>query len=91
MNHVMFDSGQEQGDFLPNNVQTGSGARCYSMGNGGFARWVKRLELEVDHSPLSSVQAKNEWSYIFTPAICLYGMHGDKCFFCLNVCVSVLF
>jgi len=28
---------------------------------------VKRPELDVDHSPPSSDEVKNEWSYKFTP------------------------
>jgi hypothetical protein len=33
---------------------------------------LKRRGIEVDHSPLSSTEVKNEWSYKWPPAIRLY-------------------
>jgi len=33
----------------------------------GSLPWAKRLVREVDHSPLSSAEVKNEWSYTSTP------------------------
>jgi hypothetical protein len=33
---------------------------------------------EVDHSPPSSAEVKNEWSCISTPFICLHGMDRDN-------------
>jgi hypothetical protein len=35
---------------------------------------VKRPEFEADHSPLSSAEVKNAWSYISTPPIRLHGV-----------------
>ena len=32
---------------------------------------------EVDHSPPSSVEVKNEWSYTSVPSIYLYGLDRD--------------
>jgi hypothetical protein len=37
---------------------------------GSFPR-VKRPELEVDHSPLSKAEAKNEWNYTFVSSTVL--------------------
>jgi hypothetical protein len=34
-------------------------------------RWLGR---EADHSPPSSAEAKNSWSYTSTPRICLHGV-----------------
>jgi len=33
---------------------------------------------EVDHSPASSAEVKNEWSYTFTVCIWLNGMYRDN-------------
>jgi len=33
---------------------------------------------EVNHSPPSSAEVKNEWSYTFAPPVCLYGLNRDK-------------
>jgi len=41
------------------------------MGTGGAFLEVKRPEREADHSPPSSVEVQNEWSYNSTPPICL--------------------
>ena len=38
-----------------------------------------------DHSPLSSVKVKNEWSYTSTPLVCLHGMDRDLTFFLMNL------
>jgi hypothetical protein len=35
---------------------------------------VKRPGREADHSPPSSAEVKNTWSYISTPPICLHGV-----------------
>jgi hypothetical protein len=34
---------------------------------------VKRLGCEIDRSPPSSAEVKNEWGYTHTPPICLHG------------------
>ena len=38
---------------------------------------VKRPGRESDHSPPSSIEINNEWSYTSTPAICLHGENKD--------------
>jgi hypothetical protein len=35
---------------------------------------VKRPEREADHSPPSSAEVKDAWSYTTTPPICLHGV-----------------
>jgi hypothetical protein len=35
---------------------------------------VKRPGHEADHSPLSSAEVKNAWSYMSTPPICLHSV-----------------
>jgi len=35
---------------------------------------VKQLGYEADHSPPSSSEVKNVWSYIATPPVCFSGM-----------------
>jgi hypothetical protein len=54
---------------LHHRVQTGSGAHpaSYSMGNRALFLWVKRPEREADHSPPSSAEVNNAWSYTSTP------------------------
>jgi hypothetical protein len=54
---------------LHHKVQTGSGAHSasYTKGSRGLSLGVKRLELEADHSPPSSAEIKNAWSYTSTP------------------------
>jgi hypothetical protein len=32
---------------------------------------------EVDHSPSSGAEVKNEWNYTSVPSICLYGVDRD--------------
>jgi hypothetical protein len=58
------------GKFYPHHrVQNGSGAHpaSYSVGTGGSFHVVKRPGREADHSPPSSAEVKNVWSYISTP------------------------
>jgi hypothetical protein len=54
---------------LHHSVQNGSGAHpaSYPMSARGFSLRVKRPGREADHSPLSSAEVKNEWSYTSTP------------------------
>jgi hypothetical protein len=49
-------------------VQTGSGAQpaSYPMCTKGSFLGLKRLGREVDRSPQSSAEVKNEWSYTYT-------------------------
>jgi hypothetical protein len=48
-------------------IQNGSGAHpaSYPMGTKGFSLGVKRPGREADHSPPSSAEVKNDWSYTF--------------------------
>jgi hypothetical protein len=41
----------------------------YPMGTGGSFPGVKRPGREADHSPPSSAEVKNSWSYTSTPPI----------------------
>jgi hypothetical protein len=71
-----FDSRQEP-DFSPcHRVLTGSGAHpaSYPLGTGGLSLVVEHPRHEADHSPPSSAEVKNSWSYTSTPRICLHGM-----------------
>jgi len=56
--------------FLRHRVQTGSGAHSSScaVSIGVFPPGVMRSGREVDHSPPSSAEVKNTWSYTFTPS-----------------------
>jgi hypothetical protein len=51
---------------LLHHVQTSSGAQAafYPVGKGGKA----------DHSPPSSAEVKNAWTFTFTPPVCLHGV-----------------
>jgi hypothetical protein len=49
---------------LHHRVQTGSGAQPYSYTMGTRVKWPGR---EADHSPPSSAEVKNAWSYTSTP------------------------
>jgi hypothetical protein len=57
-------------------VQTGAGAHpsSYLIGTRGTFPGVKRPGREADHSPPSSVEVKNAWSYTSTPSIRLHGV-----------------
>jgi hypothetical protein len=54
---------------LHHRIQNGSGAHpaSYPMGTRGFSLGVKRPERKADHSPPSSAEVKNAWSYTSTP------------------------
>jgi hypothetical protein len=41
---------------------------------GALSLGVKRLGYEADHSPPSSAEVNNAWSYAFTPPIRLHGV-----------------
>jgi hypothetical protein len=65
-----FESRQGLGIFLFVTVtRTALGpTQPLSIGYHGLFTWgVKRLGRETDHSPPSSAEAKNEWSYTSTP------------------------
>jgi hypothetical protein len=66
----------DEGNFKTDGVQTGSGSQpspiewvpcVFSLG-------VKRPGGEADHSPPSSADVKNAWSYTSTPPVCLHGV-----------------
>jgi hypothetical protein len=42
-----------------------------------FPQGTKRLASEVDHSPPSSVEVKNGWSYTYIPPLCLRYVEND--------------
>jgi hypothetical protein len=71
---VRFPAGAVNFSLL-HRVQTGSGAypSSYPMGTRVSFSGVKRPEREIDHSPPSSAEVKNAWSYTSTP-ICLLGV-----------------
>jgi len=48
-------------------------------------REIKRPGREVDHSPPSSADVKNEWSPASAPTICLHGLYMDFYIFFLLV------
>jgi hypothetical protein len=58
---------------LRHRVQIGSGAHQVSVVLSA-GRDVKRPELEADHSPPSTAEVKNAWSYTSTPPVCLHGV-----------------
>jgi hypothetical protein len=57
-------------------VQNGSGAHpaSYPIGTRGSFPKGKVARREADHSPPSSAEVKNAWSYTSIPLICLHGM-----------------
>jgi hypothetical protein len=57
------------GFFLRRNVPIDSGAHTvsYTMGTGVVSSEAKRLGRETNHSPPSSAEIKNAWSYTSTP------------------------
>jgi hypothetical protein len=52
-----------------------------------FPRRVKWSQCESDHSPPSSVEVKNEWSYTSTDPIDVYGVYKDVTF-CVLLIIS---
>jgi hypothetical protein len=61
---------------LHHRFQTVSGAypASYSMGTRGSFPGVKRPGREANHSPPSTAEVKNAWSYTSTLPICLQGV-----------------
>jgi len=61
---------------LHHRVQTDSGAHpvSYPMGKRGSLLWVKAAGGEADHSPTSSAEVKDAWSYTSIPLISLYSV-----------------
>jgi len=56
--------------------------------NGTGVRWVGR---DIDHSPSSSAEVKNEWSYTSTSPICLHGMDRENFNFYLKFITVAVF
>jgi hypothetical protein len=72
---VRFPAGA--GNFsLHHRVQNGSGAHQPPIQwvPGALSLGVKRPRREADHSPPSSAEVKNAWSYTSTPPIRLHGV-----------------
>jgi hypothetical protein len=59
---------------LHHHVQTGSGAHSasYPMGTRALSLGIQRPGREADHTPTSSAEVKNAWSYTSTPPISLH-------------------
>jgi hypothetical protein len=51
------------------------------MGLGVLFREVKRQGREFDPSSPSRVEAKNEWSYVYTPTVCHRDLDRDRLIF----------
>ena len=51
--------------------------------NGYYGYWVgiKQLRCDMNLSPPSSAEVKNEWSYTSASCICLKGVDRDSCIF----------
>ena len=62
------------------NFQTGSGAHppSYLMKTGGFPRAKKLPRRAFNFSPPFRAMVRNEWSYISTPPICIYGADREN-------------
>jgi hypothetical protein len=75
VSRVRFPAGAENFS-LHQRVQNGSGAHpaSYPMGTRGSFPGVKWPEREADHSPPSTAEVKNAWSYTSTPSIRLHGV-----------------
>jgi hypothetical protein len=61
-------------------VQTCSGAHpaSCSLGTGVLFIGINQSWHEADHSPPSSSEVKNEWSYTGTSPLCIYGIHREN-------------
>jgi len=66
--------------FLLKIVHTGSGAYpiSYSVGTGFLLRGLKKSGREINHSPQSCAEFKNEWSYTSASPMCLHGVKRDR-------------
>jgi hypothetical protein len=79
MTRVWFPAVKSNGIFFSLRhrcVQTGSGTHpaSYSMDSWGFFHEGKAAGCEADHSPQSSAEVKNTWSYTSTPPVRLNGV-----------------
>jgi len=46
---------------------------------------AKRPGREINHSPLPSAEARDEWSYTSTSSMCLHGVERENFTFCVPV------
>jgi len=63
---------------LVHNVQSNSGTHPASCQLGTMSSspgHIVAQGFDDDHSPASSAEVKNEWSYTSTPPMCLYGVN----------------
>ena len=73
-----FKFRQVQDLFLPKNVW--GPPNLFLIGYRGIFRG-KRSGALINHSPPSSAEVKNEWSYTSRPSICLHGVDREKFIF----------
>jgi hypothetical protein len=68
-------------------VETGSGAHLalHSIGTGALAPGVKQSRREIDHSPPSCAEVKNEWCYTFPAPLCFHDVDSENVIFYLNL------
>ena len=65
--------------FIPNSTNTGKLICIVSISEDwGCFPGVERPGREVNHTLSSHAEIKNEWSYNFTPPICLHGAHMEN-------------
>jgi hypothetical protein len=64
----------------------GSPSPLFNAYVGSFAG-IKRPGRQADHSPPSSAEVKNEWSYTASPPTCFHGVDRDSFTFTLPVSV----
>jgi len=68
--------------FMLNVVRMPAGARHFSRPTLGIpSAGVQRSGREASHSPPSSAEVKNEWSYTSAPPVCLHGVYGASVFY----------
>jgi hypothetical protein len=82
-----------RGFCVPQNIRTVSGAHpaSYSVGTGFFFLGVNRPWREVDHSPPSTAELKNEWSHTSAPTVCLYDVRTDRfTFYSIKLLVFII-
>ena len=66
--------------------------RCCSVVTGDLFPGVKRPGCEVNHSPPSSVEVKNEWRCTAASPVCLHGVDRETCQKCNGIeLLSVMF
>jgi len=75
---------------FPKTLQIGCEApqASYSVGTLGCFPGVRRREHEVNHSPPSIAEVKNEWRYTSASPICLHGVGRENITFTFVPCYS---